>query len=52
MKDPVFSTTWDNYSMYGNIELADVRSTDTLTDIAVFEELSETVFTSFDKLAK
>ena len=52
MKDPVFSTTWDNYSQYGNIELADVRSTDTLTDIAVFEELSETVFTSFDRSAK
>jgi len=52
METPAFSTTWDNYLQYGNIELADVRSTDTLTDIAVFEELSETVFTSFDKPAK
>ena len=52
MKEPEFSTTWDNYLQYGNIELANVRSTDTLTDIAVFEELSETVFTSFDKSAK
>jgi len=49
MKEPAFTTTWDNYLQYGNIELANVRSTDTLTDITVFEELSETVFTSFDK---
>jgi len=52
MKEPAFSTTWGNYLQYGNIELADVRSTDTFTDIAVFEELSETVFTSFDKQVK
>jgi hypothetical protein len=52
MKEPAFSTTWDNYLNYGNIELADVRSTDTLTDIAVFEDLSETVFTSFNKPVK
>ena len=52
MKEPAFSTTWDNYLQYGNIELANVRSTDTLTGITVFEELSETVFTSFDKSAK
>jgi hypothetical protein len=52
MKEPAFITTWDNYLQYGNIELADVRSTDTFTDIAVFEELSETVFTSFDKQVK
>jgi len=52
MKEPAFTTTWDNYLQYGNIELANVRSTDTLTDITVFEELSETVFTSFDKQVK
>jgi len=52
MEEPAFSTTWDNYLQYGNIELADTRSTDVLTDIAVFDELSETVFTSFDKPAK
>ena len=52
MKEPVFRTTWDNYLQYGNIELSNVRSTDTLTDIAVFEDLSETVFTSFDKPVK
>ena len=52
MKEPAFSTTWNNYSKYGNIELASVRSTDTLTEIAVFEELAETVFTSFDKPVK
>ena len=52
MKEPAFTTTWENYLQYGNIELANVRSTDTLTDITVFEELSETVFTSFDKQVK
>ena len=52
MKEPAFTTTWDNYLQYGNIELANVRSTDTLTDITVFDELSESVFTSFDKQAK
>lgn len=52
MEEPAFSTTWENYLQYGNIELANVRSTDTIADIAVFEELSETVFTSFDKPAK
>ena len=52
MTQPAFRTTWGNYLKYGNLELADVRSTDTLTEIAVFEELSESVFTSFDKPAK
>ncbi|MDB4344322.1 hypothetical protein OAA35_00410, partial [bacterium] len=27
MKEPAFTTTWENYLQYGNIELANVRST-------------------------
>lgn len=52
IKQPAFVTTWDNYLQYGNIQLADTRSTDTFTDIAVFDVLPQTVFTSFDKPAK
>ncbi|PSR52608.1 hypothetical protein AHMF7605_03240 [Adhaeribacter arboris] len=45
---PVFVMPWQNYQTYGKIKLSGDRGKAKLTDIQVFDELPETVFTSFD----
>ncbi|MCB0633879.1 MAG: hypothetical protein KDD15_29310 [Lewinella sp.] len=46
--EPRFSLPWTDYKEYGSIMLSGGRGERALTDIAVFEEVPESAFTSFD----
>ena len=45
---PRFSTPWAEYNKYGNIMLSSDRKMAKLSEIGVYETLSESVFSSFD----
>ncbi len=45
---PRFTTPWENYEKKGAILLSGGRGKNKLTDIAVYDELPEAVFTSFE----
>ena len=46
--EPNFTTPWQNYQTYGSIKLSGDRGERQITDIQVFNELPESVFTSFN----
>ena len=45
-----FSTPWDGYTEFGNILLSGDRGRGKLTDIAVYETVPDSVFTSFSNI--
>jgi hypothetical protein len=45
---PGFTTPWENYEKKGAILLSGGRGKNSLSDIAVYDELPESVFTSFE----
>ena len=49
-EQPRFKMPWKNYQKYGDIWLSDDRGLRKHTDLAVFEELPDSVFQSFERL--
>jgi hypothetical protein len=46
---PMFINPWNDYAQYGNIMLSGNRGERDLTEIDVLENVSETIFTSFEE---